>query len=98
VVAGVVFDLKHLGSLYPIVQSLDWDYPHNKLLIGTGANEVYEVSDTDGADLNGGPLIQGHFKCVPALSCWRTPLCLHRRRRCVTSVHSFAALSTVRLR
>jgi hypothetical protein len=30
VTPGVVFDLKHLGSLNPIVQSIDWDYPHNK--------------------------------------------------------------------
>jgi hypothetical protein len=57
-----VFDLKHLGSQFPIVQSLDWDYPHNKLLVGTAANEVYELADTDGADLNGGALMQSHFK------------------------------------
>jgi hypothetical protein len=62
--AGVVFDLKHLGSLYPTVQSLDWDYTHNKLLVGTMANEVYEVADTDGADLNGGALVQSHFRCA----------------------------------
>lgn len=61
VTPGVVFDLKHLGSLNPVVQSIDWDYPHNKLLIGTGGLEVFEVSDTDGSDLNGGPLMQGHY-------------------------------------
>ena len=85
-----MFDLKHLGSLNPIVQSIDWDYPHNKwakcctvhqelrvdelyacvcggvcrLLVSTGGHEIFEVSDTDGSDLNGGPLVQAHHSYV----------------------------------
>jgi microtubule-associated protein-like 6 len=57
---GGVFSISDLGSYEPAVTSICWDPPTETVLIGTRGSEIYEISATDGADLHGGPLMQGH--------------------------------------
>ena len=58
---GADFELSNYGSLLPCVRSVCWIPEAHKLLIGTQAAEVLELSDTDGNNLNPGPLVQGHY-------------------------------------
>lgn len=59
---GLMFDIRSLGSLNPSIKALNWDSTNNKILIGTAASEVFEISDADGSDLHGGPIVQGHYR------------------------------------
>lgn len=56
------FNLAKLeSSLNPEIRSLFWASQQTKLLIGTAASEVYELSSVTGTDINKGPLMSGHF-------------------------------------
>jgi echinoderm microtubule-associated protein-like 6 len=57
---GGVFSVSDLGSYEPAVTSVCWDPATETILLGTRGSEIYEISATDGADLHGGPLVQGH--------------------------------------
>lgn len=59
---GLVFDLRNLASLNPAIRSVCWDTENTRLLVATAASEVFEVADSDGSDLHGGPLLVGHCK------------------------------------
>eukprot|EP00948_MAST-09A_sp_MAST-9A-sp1_P002160 g2160.t1 len=58
----VEFDISPLGSMSPSVRSVFIDIDKNKILVGTRGSEIFEISGSDGADINGGPLITGHYK------------------------------------
>ena len=56
------FDISKLGSsVSPRVRSVCWNPTDNKILVGTRASEIYEISGSDGSDINSGPLVCGHF-------------------------------------
>ena len=57
---GAVFDVAALGSFNPRVRSVCWSSDGAKLLIGTMASEIYEVSAGDGSNFHPGPILQGH--------------------------------------
>ena len=60
------FDLSKLGSsLKPEIRSLHWASTQQKLLLGTDASEIYELSSVTGTDINKGPLVSSH--CVGEL-------------------------------
>eukprot|EP00947_MAST-08B_sp_MAST-8B-sp1_P001903 g1903.t1 len=42
------------------VRSVCWSADTTRLLVGTEGSEVYELSVSDGSDVNGGPVVQGH--------------------------------------
>ena len=56
------FDMSKLGtSVSPRVRSVCWNSTDNKILVGTRASEIYEISGSDGSDINGGPIVCGHY-------------------------------------
>ncbi|CAM9463991.1 unnamed protein product, partial [Phaeothamnion confervicola] len=57
---GAVFDMSAFGPL-PSVRSVCMSADGTKLLVGTKACEIYEVSAADGADINGGPITTAHY-------------------------------------
>ncbi|GMH75277.1 hypothetical protein TrLO_g13994 [Triparma laevis f. longispina] len=58
------FDVRDLkSSLVTRVRSLDVDEEGGRLLVGTQASEIFEMSIIDGSNVNGtGPLVKGHHK------------------------------------
>eukprot|EP01029_Cantina_marsupialis_P023861 TRINITY_DN60145_c1_g2_i1.p1 TRINITY_DN60145_c1_g2~~TRINITY_DN60145_c1_g2_i1.p1 ORF type:complete len:2255 (-),score=740.92 TRINITY_DN60145_c1_g2_i1:196-6960(-) len=59
--AGCVFDVLALGSMLPRIQSVCWNTELNRILVGTRGGEIFEMSDADGSDVNGQPLVLAHF-------------------------------------
>jgi microtubule-associated protein-like 6 len=55
------FDIATLGTSYkPRVRSVCMSPDCSKILVGTRGSEIFEISATDGSDVNQGPLIKGH--------------------------------------
>jgi len=53
---------KQVDSIHPSVRSLCWRPAVNRLLVGTGGSEIFELNDKTGADLNkGGAVMNGHY-------------------------------------
>ena len=48
------FDVSVLGGINPSVRSVHIDIDNNKILVGTRGSEIYEISGSDGADINHG--------------------------------------------
>ena len=63
-IAGLHFDLFHLGAMNCSVQCVDWLPNKHKVMVVTRSSEIYEISDKDGSDLNAGSLLQAHYECV----------------------------------
>jgi hypothetical protein len=63
---GAALDLASLGGISRSVQSLQWDAPNHKILIGTWSAEIFEMHDSEGYDIHDGPLVQ--------VSALKTPL------------------------
>eukprot|EP00941_MAST-03F_sp_MAST-3F-sp1_P000793 g793.t1 len=59
---GAEFDMNNIGSISSDVRSVAWEPEAHKLLVGTRGCEIFEISDTDGNDLNEAPLITSHFR------------------------------------
>ena len=57
---GASFDLTELGA-NPTMRSVCLSNDGTKLLVGTGGNEIYELSAADGSDALGGPVTSSHF-------------------------------------
>lgn len=57
-----VVDLATLGSVCPVVRSVQWENEANKVIVGTLGAEIFEVGGGSGDNLKegGGPLVQGH--------------------------------------
>ena len=75
---GGVFSVADLGSYEPAVTSVMWDPATDTVLLGTCGSEIYEISATDGSDLHGGPLVQGHCQhklCGLAIHPSKTEVC-----------------------
>ncbi|GBG25699.1 Echinoderm microtubule-associated protein-like 1 [Hondaea fermentalgiana] len=58
---GAIFDVAGLGSLLPSVSSVCYSDDASKILVGTRAGEIFEMSAEDGSNLHPGPLATGHF-------------------------------------
>jgi microtubule-associated protein-like 6 len=61
------FMISNLSANFPdaSIRSLCWNVQDGLILVGTRANEVYEMNATDGTNTHGsdaGPLVQGHCK------------------------------------
>ncbi|KAJ1457506.1 WD40-repeat-containing domain protein [Pelagophyceae sp. CCMP2097] len=54
------FDVATLGGLSFAVHSLCWDALKNKILVGTDAAELFEISAKDGRSLHDAPISAGH--------------------------------------
>ncbi|KAJ1447589.1 hypothetical protein M885DRAFT_471813 [Pelagophyceae sp. CCMP2097] len=70
--AGATFNLMDLGAK-PTMRSVCLSGDGAKLLVGTGGNEVYELSAADGSDTLGGPAASSHFG-APARAAAAHPL------------------------
>ena len=58
---GSRFSLHRLGtSMDPCVRSVCWAPQAHRILVSTMACEIYELSDSDGADIHRHPLVQSH--------------------------------------
>ena len=57
---GASFDLSELG-MHPTIRSVCLSNDGTRLLVGTGGNEIYELSAVDGSDALGGPVTTSHF-------------------------------------
>lgn len=57
---GATFDISDFGA-NPTVRSVCISSDGLKLLVGTGGNEIYELSSADGSDTLGGPVTSCHF-------------------------------------
>lgn len=53
-------DMSDLGSVMPVVRSVDWDNESNRVVVGTLGAEVFVLSGGDGSNtrVGGGPFIQ----------------------------------------
>lgn len=58
---GAIFDVSGLGSLSPGVSSVCYSYDASKILVGTRAGEIFEMSSEDGSNLHPGPLSTSHY-------------------------------------
>mmetsp|Transcript_12674 Transcript_12674/g.39131 ORF Transcript_12674/g.39131 Transcript_12674/m.39131 type:complete len:624 (-) Transcript_12674:4574-6445(-) len=65
---GANFDLTEIG-LNPTVRSVCLSSDGAKLLVGTGGNEIYELSAADGSDALGGPVTSSHFVSISGVAC-----------------------------
>ena len=59
---GATFDIHGLGSLNSAVSAICVHEDGSKMLVGTRASEVFEMSMQDGCNLHHGPLVQAHCK------------------------------------
>mmetsp|Transcript_35886 Transcript_35886/g.43216 ORF Transcript_35886/g.43216 Transcript_35886/m.43216 type:complete len:2035 (-) Transcript_35886:445-6549(-) len=57
---GAVFDLRSFGA-EPKVRALCLFHDTSKICLGTAGSEIYEISTSDGCDINRGPIATGHF-------------------------------------
>ena len=57
---GASFDLSELG-MHPTIRSVCLSNDGTRLLVGTGGNEISELSAVDGSDALGGPVTTSHF-------------------------------------
>ena len=59
---GSRFSLHRLGTSHdPSVRSVCWAPQAHRILVGTMACEIYEISDSDGSDIHRHPLLQSHI-------------------------------------
>ena len=66
---GASFDLTELGA-NPTIRSVCLSNDGAKLLVGTGGNEIYELSAADGSDALGGPVTSSHFgRAMRGIAC-----------------------------
>ncbi|KAJ8602363.1 hypothetical protein CTAYLR_004254 [Chrysophaeum taylorii] len=57
---GATFDITDFGSK-PTIRSVCRSQDGTKVLVGTGGNEIFELSSADGSDTLGGPVTSTHF-------------------------------------
>jgi microtubule-associated protein-like 6 len=57
--SGAIFDMASFGHL-PIVRSACLSSDANKILIGTQGSEIYEISASDGSNINPSSITAGH--------------------------------------
>ena len=56
---GAIFDMSSFGHL-PMVRSVCLSTDANRILVGTRGSEIYEISASDGSNLNAGSITTGH--------------------------------------
>merc|ERR1740139_1561763 len=57
---GSTFDINDFSRCSE-VKSLCLSHDTTKILVGTAASEIYEISAADGADIHGGAILKGHY-------------------------------------
>jgi WD40 repeat protein len=56
----LIIDMKILRAINPHLRTVDWNFSQGKLLLGTIASEIFEISSADGENVHRGSILEGH--------------------------------------
>jgi microtubule-associated protein-like 6 len=56
----LIIDMKAVRAINPHVRTVDWNFAQGKLLLGTAASEIFEVSSADGENVHRAAVLEGH--------------------------------------
>lgn len=56
----LVVETRSLRTISPVIKTCDWDYDSGRILLGTAAAEIFEISAADGENRHKACLLEGH--------------------------------------